>query len=127
MIDVVDSVQRLAGSWKRVATYIHVKGDAIDRIEQNNPRDAQQCLHESIVEWLRKNYNLEKFGPPSWKMLVGAVKRLDNSLALEIANAHRGMCTANCRGIVVELHWPVGVGQCTIRSAYMGSMNNRVE
>ena len=95
-IEVVDSVQRLAASWSKLALYIHVKSDAIKTIEQNHPRDAQQCLLESIMEWLKKNYNFERFGPPSWRMLVRAVKRLDNALAHDIADAHRGKSVWIC-------------------------------
>lgn len=91
LMEVVDSVQRLAGSWSKLALYIHVKSDAIKVIQQNNPRDAQQSLQDAITEWLKKNYNFERFGPPSWRMLVGAVKRLDSGLAHEIANEHRGI------------------------------------
>ena len=90
LMEVVDSVQRLVASWSKLALYIHVRSDAIERIEQNHPGDAQQCLHQSIMEWLKKNYNLEKFGHPSWRMLVRAVKRLDNALAHGIAIAHGG-------------------------------------
>lgn len=91
--EIVQSVQRLTGSWSKLAVYLHLREDTIKTIERNYPRDAQQCLHDAIVEWLKQNYNFQKFGCPSWRMLVVAVRnsKLDTSLANEIASKHRGM------------------------------------
>ena len=48
-----------------------------------------------LTEWLKKNYNVEKFGPPTWKMLVEAVAAPNGgnnrSLAEKIATLHPGM------------------------------------
>ena len=47
--------------------------------------------------WLRKNYNVKKFGEPTWRQLVKAVGHPDGGadmvLAMEIAKKHkaRGM------------------------------------
>ena len=87
---VVDSVQQLAAKWPRLARRLHLKNSAIEVIERNNPRDAQGGFQDTITEWLRRNYNTERFGAPSWRMLVFAVKELDNALAHEIAGNHRG-------------------------------------
>ena len=88
--EVVDSVQRLAAKWPRLAPRLHLKGATIEVIKKNNPRDAQGGLHDTITEWLNMNYNFKRFGVPSWRTLVYAVKGLDNALAHEIARNHRG-------------------------------------
>lgn len=89
--EVVESVQRLTSTWPKLGLYLHLREDSIKTIEKNNPRDAQQCLHDAIVEWLKQNYNFHKFGSPSWRVLVYAVKKLDAALAYEIAGNHISM------------------------------------
>jgi hypothetical protein len=90
LLDVVDSVQPLAGSWPKLALNLRLKSQDIEVIQKNHPNDAQGALQDSIVQWLRKNYNFERFGDPSWRILVGAVRRMDNALANKIADEHRG-------------------------------------
>ena len=49
--------------------------------------------------WLEKNYNVKRFGEPTWRQLVKAVGHPDGGadmvLAMKIAKKHkaRGMCT----------------------------------
>ena len=93
---VMGSVQQLAAQWPRLARWLHLKNAAIELIERNNPRDAQGGLHDTITEWLKRNYNFEHFGAPSWRVLVCAVKELDNALAHKIAGNHRGSYGCAC-------------------------------
>ena len=47
-----------------------------------------------LTEWLKKNYNVKKFGEPTWQMLVKAVGNRagggNNALAEKIATSHKG-------------------------------------
>ena len=53
---------------------------------------ADQALEEVMLLWLDKKYNMEKFGPPTWRMLVEAVDRKrggnNHELAKKIASKH---------------------------------------
>ena len=50
------------------------------------------CLSEVIANWLKKNYNTEKFGLPTWRWLVEVVADPaagnDRALAEVIARKH---------------------------------------
>ena len=54
--------------------------------------NADQALEEVILLWLDKKYNVEKFGKPTWRMLVEAVDRKrggnNHELAKKIATKH---------------------------------------
>ena len=53
-----------------------------------------------MTEWLNQTYETDRFGLPSWKLLVDAVahRRGGNNpaLARQIATKHNGMCVTLC-------------------------------
>ena len=88
--DVVEEVAPLAAVWDRLALKLHLKYDSIDIINRDNPRDSRACLTKAIAEWTKRSYNTEKFGVPSWRMLIIAVQSIDKALAQKIAAKHNG-------------------------------------
>ena len=54
--------------------------------------DAQEALKDVLLLWLRKKYNVEKFGRPTWRMLVKVVDKRsignNHDLAKKIASNH---------------------------------------
>ena len=54
--------------------------------------DAEQALEDMLLLWLHQKYNVERFGPPTWRMLVEAVDKKsggnNHDLAKEIASNH---------------------------------------
>ena len=56
--------------------------------------NPENCLMEVMVKWLQKSYDTERYGPPTWKMLVAAVGNrtggANPALAKEIAEKHQG-------------------------------------
>ena len=55
--------------------------------------DAEKALQGVLLLWLDKKYNVHKFGPPTWRMLVEAVNKRtggnDHELAKNIALRYR--------------------------------------
>ena len=78
---------------------LRLKLDSLENIQvsDRNPRD---CLRSMVIEWLKRNYNVRKFGEPTWQKLVQAVGHpaggANMALAREIARRHRarGMLNA---------------------------------
>ena len=59
--------------------------DTVERVEST----STMALAGVLQAWLRKNYNIEKHGPPTWRKLVEAVdKSGDRALAKAIAIEH---------------------------------------
>ena len=56
--------------------------------------DVENNLSDVLEEWLKKSYDTESFGDPSWKLLVDAVAHpvggKDRALAMEIAAKYNG-------------------------------------
>ena len=67
------------------------------RVENNN--DCDKCLMATIEIWLKQNYDTERHGKPSWKMLVQAVcdpgGGNNRELAERIAKKYEGSYTIN--------------------------------
>ena len=53
---------------------------------------VSEHLHEVLLEWLKQNYDTDRFGLPSWRLLCAAVASEagggNKSLAAEIAAKH---------------------------------------
>ena len=54
--------------------------------------DAERALNDVLLLWLQQKYNVERFGLPTWRMLVEAVDKHaggnDHELAKKIALNH---------------------------------------
>ena len=59
---------------------------------RGNPHD---CLQAVVVKWLQKGYDYQRYGHPTWRMLVESVSDPaggnNNALAEAIAKKHPGM------------------------------------
>ena len=89
LCDVLDEVESLSSKWKLLSTKLRIKESSLSIIEKNNPSDVQTCLYKALGEWLKLNYDHQKYGRPSWRRLAKAVKTLDSALFERIAKSHR--------------------------------------
>ena len=77
--------------WQEIALGLRLKQGDVDAIKSNHDTPAAS-LREVEKLFLTKNYNTQKFGPPTWRRLVEVVgnpvagQRPD--LALKIAREH---------------------------------------
>ena len=85
----------LAGSWSSMCLALRLRSSDRSVIEAVRPRTPYDYLHAVVVKWLQKSYNYQRFGPPTWRMLVEAVgdPAGGNNIALAktIAEKHPGM------------------------------------
>ena len=94
LIDVKCELLNVAHNWKGVGEALRLHPDLLNRIQANHPTNVLECLSAVLTEWLKKAYNISRFGPPSWKLLVAAVANPaggnDRALAEQIALKHSG-------------------------------------
>ena len=80
-----------------------IRDSQLEAIQGDKPLD---CLRQTLATWLKKNYNVKRFGEPTWAKLVEAVNHPagggNPSLAMEIARRHGGICSYVGVGIRVE-------------------------
>ena len=83
----------VAAKWKAVGLALRLKLGELDSIAASHPHNVEECLSEMLTQWLRRNYNVKKFGEPSWQRLVEAVGDpaggANPAVANQIAGKHR--------------------------------------
>ena len=81
----------LATNWEQLSGYIGLSFDLIDIIKGNHPNDKCGCWNEALKQWIKQNYETEKFGKPSWWTLLKAVALVDKRLFMKSAADHQGI------------------------------------
>jgi hypothetical protein len=87
---VYQAVFSLAGRWHTLCVLLGIPKSTIKTIEQNYPSQVDVCLSEGLSEWLQCNYNTDKYGLPSWRMLLERVGIIKCALARGLAKKHEG-------------------------------------
>ena len=81
-------------SWKAIGIGLGIGCGRLGTIQTDNPGNSRMCLSEMLSCWLQRNYNVERFGEPTWRAVVKVVAHPaagDNcTLALNIAKQHSG-------------------------------------
>lgn len=87
--DIIKDLTPVAARWKAIGVALGLKYGVLDSI---NPGSPDECLLVVIANWLMRNYNVDRFGPPTWRKLVEVVKDPaagnNKALADEIARKH---------------------------------------
>ena len=70
----------------------------MESIQTKNSSDPG-CLTSVVKEWLKRNYNEKKFGPPTWQRLVKALSDITGganmALASDIAKKYKATGISN--------------------------------
>ena len=72
LFDVKRELLPVAARWKDIGLALRLNPSQLDEIESNN-RNASDCLTKVLTLWMKKAYNTERFGEPSWELLIAAV------------------------------------------------------
>ena len=90
--NVLSELNPLAACWKNIGFALRLKPDALEKIDRQHSGDLSACLASMVKEWLKRNYNVEKFGEPTWQRLAEAVGDpaggADKALSMRIAEQH---------------------------------------
>ena len=93
LVDVMNEVLSRKASYYALGRALRIPAGELDVVrQQHQSTDIGMALNEVLLLWLRQQYNIERFGPPTWRMLVEAVESgaglNDHALAEEIAHKH---------------------------------------
>ena len=86
--ELCEVLSNLAGQWRTIANNLRLRDGSMNTIESDNSRSVTRCLQLAIRDWLKLNYNYERNGRPSWRMLAKAVRPLDGGLFEKIVREH---------------------------------------
>ena len=92
LLDVLEEMMPVVNSWKAIGRGLRIDSGHLEMIQKDNPGSSKECLSGTLTCWLKRNYNVERFGEPTWRGVVKVVARPaagDNcGLALSIAEKH---------------------------------------
>ena len=90
--DVIDELKNVLEPYYEIGRRLHLSGDKLKQIRGQKLSPAA-AMDEVITEWIKKNYDVNRFGRPTWKALVDAVEHPaggnNRAEAEEIARRHR--------------------------------------
>ena len=93
LFDIYSELLPVASKWKNIGLALRLTPNSLNTIGAKE--NVTDCLLEVLTQWLKKTYNVERFGEPSWKLLVKAVSDpaggSDRALAESIAQKHQGI------------------------------------
>ena len=81
----------LSAQWDTIAGFLGLKPSKIAEIRRNHPSNSTGCWNSALLEWISENYNMEKFGEPSWRTFLKAVALVNKSEFKKLAACHPGM------------------------------------
>jgi len=100
--DVKKELITVAANWMDIGSALRLKPDTLDNIETRCSNDPHWCLDLMVKEWLKRNYNVGKFGEPTWQRLVDVVNSpaggANRALAIDISRRHKAGGMFSVRG-----------------------------
>ena len=109
MLEVVEAVLPIKSVYFALGQSLRLRATDLRSIKEKYPNesDDRQALSDILELWLQKKYKFEKFGTPTWRMLVEAVDRKaggnNHDLAKEIASHHPAAGIMNNSNFIVYL------------------------
>ena len=83
----------VATRWKSIGTALGLKPDLLEDIQAGNSSDPRACLSWVVMAWLRRDYNVKRFGEPTWQSLAESVGHpeggANTAVARSIAARHK--------------------------------------
>ena len=72
--EVEEALQFLHSKWPMIGTQLHLRQSTIETIKSEH-LDPAESMKKVVYNYLKKNYNVERFGLPTWKKIVEAVEK----------------------------------------------------
>ena len=85
-MDVKKEIGRFA-KWKDLGLQLGLSIESLEVIERDY-RWTEDQLEAVLLQWLRRDYDVKKYGSPSWSGLANAVEPINHALAIRIRERH---------------------------------------
>ena len=73
LFDVISELEVVAGKWRGIGLVLRLHNPDLRKIATEG-KDVMDCLTDMLELWLNHNYDVIKYGEPSWQMLENAVR-----------------------------------------------------
>ena len=71
LFDIEDELMDVADRWKRIGRALRLRPPTLNQIEADQ-RNVADRLSAVLENWVKKNYDVERAGEPTWTLLVRA-------------------------------------------------------
>ena len=94
--DTIKELTDVVAYWRNIGIHLGIRDSHLEviQLQGHNPLD---CMRQMLSTWLRRSYNVKRFGEPTWVKLVEAVSHPagggNPNLAMKIAKRHGGICS----------------------------------
>ncbi len=92
MFDVIEALSPVAAKWKAIGTALRIRRNKLDEFESTHKGDVQDCLADTVAEYVRMGYDTKKHGEPTWLKIIKAVEHSaggnNKAHAIAIAKDH---------------------------------------
>ena len=75
----------VVAKWRSIGIALRLKPNILDGIETRHNGDPPACLESTMTEWLNRNYNVKRFGEPTWRKLVEVVAHPNGGANMALA------------------------------------------
>ena len=93
LYDLKKELNKVSAKWYDIGIALRLDPDILTGIQDSNIGQPSSCLRSMLTEWLKQNYNVKKFGEPTWQWVVDAVGDPAGgghmALARDIARRHK--------------------------------------
>ena len=73
LFDITTELCDVAKRWRYIGLALRLRNPDLNRITAEG-RPVSDCLTDMLELWLNQNYDVIKYGEPSWQMLENAVR-----------------------------------------------------
>ena len=87
LFEIIDFLKNESAHWYKIGISLKLRPALLDKIKAE-VSDCNERLTKVVTNWLKCNYNVDKFGSPTWGKLVEAVEKINAALAEKIAQKH---------------------------------------
>ena len=74
LLKIIQELEKIAYRWYHIGLTLGLLNSTLENIKSKEHEDNHDLLRGVIVEWLKMNYDTTKFGPPTWRRIVEAVR-----------------------------------------------------
>ena len=86
--DIYQELACLKAHYYQLGIHLGLPASELESIRVENIQNLDRALTQMLLLWLRQQYNVAKFGCPTWKRLVQAIEKINPALARTIASSH---------------------------------------
>ena len=73
LFDVQQELNPVSANWRNIGVALRLDPITLECIDARHRGDPPACLTSTVTKWLNRNYNVDRFGVPTWQWLVKAV------------------------------------------------------